>query len=428
MSRQRARSLVACTVAAVALGQAAALTPAARAATAPVFVQVDMNSTSAIALSSGGKVYAWGQQRSLNGGAYEPPLCIGTASVTRTSTYVPFPGGGGDRYDYKTRSSPALVTTPAGLVFTKVAAAGSALLALSSTGTLYAWGTGPMGVKGTGAGNRVACPTKVAFPPGVLIKDISASNVGGIVAVSRAGDLYTWGTLYVSICSASISRNTPYRIKPPVSGLTFTSAWSSTSELTMFARGSNSRVYWWIRDPYAPPSGCGSTFQTYYPTPRLLAQPTGVHFTTALSGIALSDARTLYLWGRNDLGQLGNGRKATGSWRATPAELTLPGGATPASIETTTDSVFAVTTGGVAYAWGYNGSGSLGVGASGQPFLTPTRVLMPAAATVVSVTGGGNGSFLALTKTGRIFGWGYNQVGVLGGNVQAEYSIPRLVG
>jgi len=364
----------------------------------------------------------------LNGGPYDAPLCIGSAAVTRTSTFVPFPGGGGDRYDYKTRTSPALVQTPSGLSFTKVAAAGSALLALSSTGTLYAWGTGPMGVKGTGTNNRVACPTKVAFPAGVLIKDISASNSGGIVAVSRSGDLYTWGTLFISLCSSTISRNTPYRVKPPVAGLTFTAAWSSTSGLTMFARGADAKLYWWIRNPFAVPNTCGSDFQTYYPTPRLLAQPAGVEFTTALSGMALSDAQKLYLWGSNDSGQLGNGRKASGSWRATPAQLALPGSATPASIERDSYSVFAVTTSGAAYAWGSNSSGELGVGSTSSTVLVPTRVQMPSTAKVSSVMGGGNSSFLALTTTGRIYGWGYNQVGVLGGNLQASYNKPRLVG
>jgi alpha-tubulin suppressor-like RCC1 family protein len=268
----------------------------------------------------------------------------------------------------------------------------------------------------------------VAFPPGVLIKDISASSLGGIVALSRTGDIYTWGRLFFSLCTSTISRNVPYKVKPPADGFVFKSVWSSDSGLTMFARGADSRLYWWIQNPYARPSACGNDFQTYYPRPRLLAQPDGVQFGTALGWMALSDAQELYLWGSNDAGQLGNGSKATGSWLATPQALALPGGATPASIERDTQSVFAVTTDGVAFAWGGNNNGSLGVGSSSSTVLVPTRVQMPSTAKVVRIVGGGNGSFLTLTTSGRIFGWGYNQVGVLGGKLQASYSKPRLVG
>ena len=78
----------------------------------------------------------------------------------------------------------------------------------------------------------------------------------------------------------------------------------------------------------------------------------------------------------------------------------------------------ALTKSGQVYAWGYNYYGQLGQGNSGSTNLTiPTQitasVLNTPADPVVQLVVGASCSF-ALTKSGKVYAWGYNNSGQLG--------------
>lgn len=394
----------------------------------PDFVQVALNSSAAVALTRGGKVYAWGEERRVNRGQFMPSLCIGKAKVSKRSEYVPFPTGGRDEFDYRTRTSPARVVTVKGVRFTQVAAGGGFLLALSSDGAVYAWGMGPMGVSGRGKENVVACPTRVTLPAGVKITQISAGS--GVVALSTAGEVYEWGELFVDLYQPSVTRRVPVRVDLP-EGVRFTSVWASQSGLPLFGRTAEGALYWWVQNPYGEP-GLGpkydETLHRYYASPSLLPQPEGVVFAHALPGLALGVDGAVYAWGRNDHGQLGNGQTDDFyDWSDTAQVVALPGGAPAVGIDSSGGN-FAVTGSGLVYGWGYNGSGSLGVNSRAENVVTPTSVALPADVKVTQLATGGNNAVLAVTTDGRIYGWGYNQVGILGKRLQARYPKPRLIG
>jgi len=391
--------------------------------TKPRFVQVAQSATQAVALAKNGKVYAWGQERSLNGAPFEPPLCIGKAKVSTHTEYVGFPGGGGDRYVYKTRTSPALVKTPKKLRFTEVAAADGALLALSSKGSIYAWGNGPsVGLKGKGPHHVVACPQRVPLPKGVKIKRLVGN--GAVAALSRSGVVYEWGTLFGDLYRASVTRLKPTKV---ATSIRFSSIW--VDESSFFGRTASGKTYWWLRNPYAEPSANKKAdIHHYYAKPHLLAEPTGVTFTNVTTGLAITASGQVYTWGANDSGQRGNGHKSASSWQESPRQIALPGGSAGVSVTGDFSSNFVVTQTGQVYAWGDNTSGKLGIGSKKARQLTPALVKIPGAAKVAQIAGGGNNAYLVLTRSGRIYGWGYNQSGTLGGKLQANYRKPRLVG
>jgi len=72
---------------------------------------------------------------------------------------------------------------------------------------------------------------------------------------------------------------------------------------------------------------------------------------------ALTSAGTAYCWGRNVVGQLGDGSAIA---RATP--VAVVGGLSFASLSVGLYHTCGVTTGAVAYCWGDNGNGQLGAG------------------------------------------------------------------
>jgi alpha-tubulin suppressor-like RCC1 family protein len=141
-------------------------------------VQIAAGTNHGLALSSTGRVYAWGYN--VAGQLGDTP----TGSPMSTDTPVAVSPG----------------AMPAGTVITQIAAGTSHSLALSSTGELYAWGLdleGELGDTPSGSPPQQAnVPVAVspgAIPAGTTIRQIAA-GVNFSVALSSTGQVYAWGT------------------------------------------------------------------------------------------------------------------------------------------------------------------------------------------------------------------------------------------
>jgi len=136
-----------------------------------------------------------------------------------------------------------------------------------------------------------------------------------------------------------------------------------------------------------------------------------------------SDNKT-YCWGYNDVGQLGNGTTTSSS---KPVAVTMPSGKTFELIEVGLAFSCAVTTDGVAYCWGWNGSGQLGNNSTTNSSV-PVAV-SPGAMSGKSVASisGGNGATCARTTDGYAYCWGWNNAGQLGNNSTTNSSVPVAV-
>ncbi|MGH3406943.1 MAG: RCC1 domain-containing protein, partial [Streptosporangiaceae bacterium] len=166
-------------------------------------------------------------------------------------------------------------------------------------------------------------------------------------------------------------------------------------------------------------------------TPRytpMAALAAALAVTASLSPMAAGAAaraaslpQTVRAWGSNAYGELGNGTAADSSL---PGRVEIPAGIELSSARCLL-SCLAVTTKGQAYAWGRNDVGQLGDGTT-KPRLTPVRVDLPAGVKVTAVRPGGAFS-LALTSTGKVLAWGANAAGDLGNGTTKSRLKPVLV-
>lgn len=129
----------------------------------------------------------------------------------------------------------------------------------------------------------------------------------------------------------------------------------------------------------------------------------------------------LYCYGRNDLGQLGDG---TFDPRPTPV---LSSVRSVVELSVSGHSSCAVTVAGELYCWGINTYGQVGESAVGRELPTPTRIRLTERVQSVSV---GYEHTCAVGVSGELYCWGKNDLGQLGAGFASmfESSPQRVVG
>jgi alpha-tubulin suppressor-like RCC1 family protein len=136
---------------------------------------------------------------------------------------------------------------------------------------------------------------------------------------------------------------------------------------------------------------------------------------------AIKTDGTLWCWGENYYGQLGDG--TSGSWadKWTPTQVA---GTNWDKVSAGAEHTCAIKTDGTLWCWGYNGSGQLGDGTNANKS-TPTQVGTDTDWAMVSA--GGNHT-CAIKNDGRLFCWGWNGYGQLGDGTNSEKWTPTQVG
>jgi alpha-tubulin suppressor-like RCC1 family protein len=148
-------------------------------------------------------------------------------------------------------------------------------------------------------------------------------------------------------------------------------------------------------------------------------------------GLALDSTNVLWGWGYNAFGQLGQPVNAVNPSFFTAVKITLPLG-TVTEISAGSAHSLALIDGSV-YAWGYNFYGQLGNGAalkSETPMLTPQLVVMDLNNTTLpgikSITAIGFHN-IAIDGSGNVWTWGFNGYGQLGDGTTTNRSYAQQV-
>ncbi|QRN97743.1 sialidase [Archangium violaceum] len=127
--------------------------------------------------------------------------------------------------------------------------------------------------------------------------------------------------------------------------------------------------------------------------------------------LALGVDGTVWAWGQNSSGQLGDG---TTTGRLTPVSVTIPGGAV--AIAGGLSHSLAIAADGGVYAWGANTYGQLGDGTTSAR-LTPVRLGLPGGIAAISA---GWYHSMALGADGRVWTWGRNVNGQIGNTIASS--------
>ncbi len=146
--------------------------------------------------------------------------------------------------------------------------------------------------------------------------------------------------------------------------------------------------------------------------------------------VALKGDGTVWAWGYNNYGQLGNNSTATSEIPSQVKGLDGEGFLTDIQmISCGTDHVLALKEDGTVWAWGYNNYGQLGDNTQIKRY-TPVQVMAENGdgylQDIIYIQAGANYS-VAINKKGEVWTWGQNDVGQLGdGSKVAKYTPVRV--
>ncbi|MCP4546611.1 MAG: hypothetical protein GY835_09125, partial [bacterium] len=300
-----------------------------------------------------------------------------------------------------------------GLMEVTAMAAGQAhSLALKSDGTVWAWGNNAFGQLGDGTTTDRHTPVQVSGLAGITA---IAGGYFHSLALKSDGTVWAWGNNAHGELGDGTTTNR--HIPVQVSGLTGVTAIAG-GQYHSLALKSDGTVWAWGNN-YTGQLGDGTTTDRYTPV-----QVSGLTGVTAIAGgyfhsLALKSDGTVWAWGDNDNGELGDG---TTTIRLTPVQVSsltgviaIAGGSNHHGLALKSD--------GTVWAWGYNAYGQLGDGTTTSRS-SPVQV---SGLTGVTVIAGGSVHSLALKSDGTVWAWGKNGYGQLGDGTTTDRSLPAQV-
>jgi alpha-tubulin suppressor-like RCC1 family protein len=292
-----------------------------------------------------------------------------------------------------------------------VALGGAHTCAVKTDGSLWCWGSNYYGQLGDGTGGWGA----YSNTPVPITSGVSSVALGGAhtCAVKTDGSLWCWGdNEYGQLGDGTnIDSDTPVRITSEVSSVAL------GGDHTCAVKTDGSLWCWGANGSGQLGDGTGG-WGAYSNTP--------VPITSGVSSVALGGDHTcavkqdgsLWCWGSNYYGQLGDG---TSIEKSTPYPVITPAGAL--SISAGGSHSCAIKTDGSLWCWGNNSSGQLGNGESGGISYFPSQVLPPMLSDVSFVSLGGEHS-CAIKIDGSLWCWGANWSGQLGDGTNTNRGTP----
>jgi alpha-tubulin suppressor-like RCC1 family protein len=312
-------------------------------------------------------------------------------------------------------------------LYPKIACGCHTTILLKEDGTVWAWGRNSFGALGNGSEIDSPAPVQVSGLIGVTA--ISAACEYNI-ALKSDGTVWSWGSNeYGGLGNGSKTNSNIPVLAAELTGVTAITGGSDhtlalKSDGTVWSWGNNS--FGQIADGTKNNEFSKNDPDNDQLTPVQVPGLTGIKAIAASRGhsLALKTDGTLWAWGRNDLGQLGDG---TNQERVTPVQVRDPEGTgflTDITMIAAGGSYggnsAAIRSDGTLFLWGDNNDGQLGDGSE------KTRLLpgiVPGLTGVKSVAIGGQ-HVIALKLDGTVWAWGYNNDRQLGIGTDEDTNIP----
>ncbi|MDC0160422.1 putative Ig domain-containing protein [Gemmatimonadales bacterium] len=333
---------------------------------------------------------------------------------------------------------PTPVLVPGGHTWSSITAGYEHTVGITTNGVGYAWGRNTHGQLGIGAatvGSTIQTPTQILGGHTWSSISIGSSEYARhTVGITESGAAYAWGDNshgQLGIggnLSAGNYEHTPVLITGDVASAGWLSV-SAGSYHTVGLLKPNGRAASWggWNAPFTPDLLLGTGSGNAYPSPVYISAPdrSSDHGWTAMSasrhhscGIAGGVA---YCWGLNTYGQLGIGNTLGQSENIQTRPKQINGSTGWTSISAGDAHTVGIR-GGAAYAWGSLSSGRIGNGGSttGRQW-TQTAVSGGHSWQLISA---GGAHTLGITTSGVGYGWGHNIVGQLGDGTTTSRSTP----
>jgi len=303
------------------------------------------------------------------------------------------------------RSSPVSITGGF-LDWAEIAAGYKHSIALRADGTLWAWGTNNYGQLGTNESSTRSSPVSVVggFTDWVRL----TTGTYHSLALRSNGTLWAWGFNAAGELGdgTTTNRSSPVSVLGGYTDWVFAEAAPNSATFSLGIR-SNGTLWAWgdnsfyqlgngTTDPRSSPALVSGGFTDWISASAGLAH-----------GVGLRSNGTLYAWGFNTAGQIGDG---TGSPRSVP--VLVSGGFTDwSSVNAGGSHNLGVRSNGTLWAWGSNTNGRLGDGTTSSRS-SPVSVV-GGFTDWISASAGGSHS-LGVRSNGTLWAWGLNSSGRLG--------------
>ncbi|BDA78260.1 hypothetical protein LPTSP3_g11900 [Leptospira kobayashii] len=285
-------------------------------------------------------------------------------------------------------------------------------------GSLYTWGRNNKGQLGFGTSTgdlANATITKLS-----TISDVASIsfNQNNSLAIKSDGTVWAWGAnaqgqlgqgdnVELETSATTAGPRHPPREVPGISNAVmgsfgFNHAVVLKSDGSVVAFGQNN-----VGQLGNGATGLSSTSYSANPV-TVVGLPTDVIQVIAGSehSAALTSTGDVYVWGRNQYGNLGDGVIGTATAvTSAPKKITSISGIK--QIANGRDHILALKSDGKVYSWGLGASGQLGTGGSGSPTPVATPTLVNNISNATSVWANGTQSF-AILSDGTVKGWGAN--------------------
>ncbi|HVQ17819.1 MAG TPA: hypothetical protein VMT27_02135 [Actinomycetes bacterium] len=291
-------------------------------------------------------------------------------------------------------------------------------IALRSDGTVVTWGSDEFGQLGNGDADNADHFEPIDVPGLSGIVDVDDGHYHSI-ALKDDGTVWAWG--FGSLGQLGTGA-TPTRVQSPVQFGTISSAKAVFGGRDMTLVLLDDGTVWCAGSNASGECGPGAA-EPKTPSP---IQVSGLSDIVDLAGgrnhaVALKSDGTVWTWGLNDEGQLGDGTQTSHSDPRQVAGLT-----DVVDVGAGADHSLAVTAAGSVYAWGWGARGQLGLGDESNR-LIPTQV--PGIDNAASIDAGRDHS-LVITDQGSLITWGENadeQTGSTGAlEVLSPFVVPGL--
>ena len=276
-------------------------------------------------------------------------------------------------------------------------------MAITADGKLYIWGDNSYGKLGNGTKDGISTVAKqVSGLPNVVDARMGGFQNSVVAAIARNRTLYMWG----NNASAQLGDGTqtssyvpiqpkferPVQIKQVAMGRQHTIALTEDGDVYTWGWNNSGQL------------GNGTTTSSNTPVQIQIGDGVRVSrvYADNYSSTALTADGQLYVWGKNDCGQFGDGSVAKSS---TPVKVELSNRVKEFVLYDS--SCMACLDDGTVWAWGSSDSNRrLGTGETGN-LLKPNQVKNLTSISEID----GNGGWTALSTTGDLYTWGESYCG-----------------